>query len=116
MKLEVGNNQGHVIVDKDTGKIISVFVRNIVEGKSDWYNFASYKNNHDGTYSATRWCDHPEIKQWKFGSVATIEPLSCSNHQLDLEWGEQEEELNNRMDIIGQNGNTGEHYELFENE
>lgn len=35
----------------------------------------------------------------------------CSNHQRDLEWEMQEEELNKRMDIIGQNGNTGEHYE-----
>ena len=95
MKLEIGNNQGYVIVDKDTGKIISVFVQNVVEGKSDWHSFASYKNNHDGTYSATRF---------------------CSNHQRDLEWDEQEEELNNRMNIIGQNGNTGEHYELLEDE
>jgi hypothetical protein len=27
------------------------------------------------------------------------------------EWMRTEQELNNRMDIIGQNGNTGEHYE-----
>ena len=48
---------------------------------------------------------------------------ACSNHArqleedlleqrlLDAEWIEKEEELNKRMDIIGQNGNTGEHYE-----
>lgn len=47
----------------------------------------------------------------------------CSNHNrqleedlleqrmLDAEWIEKEEELNKRIDIIGQNGNTGEHYE-----
>lgn len=47
----------------------------------------------------------------------------CSNHarQLeedlldeqftDKEWQEKEEEWNARMNIIGQNGNTGEHYE-----
>jgi len=29
---------------------------------------------------------------------------------LDAEWIEKEEEYNRRMDIIGQNGNTGEHY------
>lgn len=27
------------------------------------------------------------------------------------EWERNEEEMNRRMDIIGQNGNTGEHYE-----
>lgn len=48
---------------------------------------------------------------------------ACSNHNrqleedlleqrlLDAEWIEMEEEMNKRMDIIGQNGNTGEHYE-----
>jgi hypothetical protein len=29
----------------------------------------------------------------------------------NAEWAEMEEELNKRMDVIGQNGNTGEHYE-----
>jgi hypothetical protein len=37
----------------------------------------------------------------------------CSGHARDNEWEEQEEELNKRMDIIGQNGNTGEHYDLI---
>jgi hypothetical protein len=48
---------------------------------------------------------------------------ACSNHNRQLEedlleerlksaeWAEMEEELNKRMDIVGQNGNTGEHYE-----
>lgn len=35
----------------------------------------------------------------------------CSNHAREQEWEEKEEEWNKRMDIIGQNGNTGEHYE-----
>jgi len=34
---------------------------------------------------------------------------ACSKHDA-ASW-EQEDELNKRMDIIGQNGNTGEHYE-----
>jgi len=33
---------------------------------------------------------------------------ACSKHDA-ASW-EQEDELNKRMDIIGQNGNTGEHY------
>lgn len=32
----------------------------------------------------------------------------CPNY--DLDWQENEDELNARMNIIGQNGNTGEHY------
>lgn len=34
-----------------------------------------------------------------------------SRRIFDAEWAEKEEELNSRMDIIGQNGNNGEHYE-----
>ena len=52
-----------------------------------------------------------------------VKATPCSNHarQLeedlleqrlaDAEWQEKEDEWNARMDIIGQNGNTGEHYE-----
>ena len=36
---------------------------------------------------------------------------ACSKHD-EASW-EQEDELNKRMDIIGQNGNTGEHYEAL---
>jgi hypothetical protein len=31
--------------------------------------------------------------------------------QAHARWQDEEEQLNARMDIIGQNGNTGEHYE-----
>ena len=54
MKLKIEDNKGHVIIDDVTGKIISIMVRNVVEGKSDWHNFASFTNNHDGTHTATR--------------------------------------------------------------
>jgi hypothetical protein len=36
---------------------------------------------------------------------------ACAMHAAQQEWDLMEEELNKRMDIIGQNGNTGEHYE-----
>ena len=85
------NDKGYVIVDDSTGKIISVVVHNVVEGKRDFVNLASFKNNSDGTQTAIRF---------------------CANHQRDLDW--DEEETNKRMDIIGQNGNTGEHYELLD--
>jgi hypothetical protein len=91
MKILLENNKGYVIVDDSTSRIISVVVHNAVEGKRDFVNLASFKNNTDGTQTAIRF---------------------CANHQRDLDW--DEEETNKRMDIIGQNGNTGEHYELLD--
>jgi hypothetical protein len=93
MKILLENDKGYVIVDDSTSKIISVIVHNAVEGKRDFVNLASFKNNTDGTQTAIRF---------------------CANHQRDLDWNE--EETNKRMDIIGQNGNTGEHYELLDQE
>jgi hypothetical protein len=40
----------------------------------------------------------------------------CSNYDRDFDWESEEEELNRRIDIIGQNGNTGEHDPEFEDE
>ena len=69
MRLEIGNNQGEVIVDDTTGKIMSVMVRNVTEGKFDFHTFASYKNNHDGTHDATRWVcsNHHQLKTCELG-------------------------------------------------
>jgi len=82
MKLEIGNNQGWVIIDDTSGRIMSVLVQNAVEGKTDARTFTSYTNNHDGTHTDMR-----GKPNW------------------------DEEESNRRMKIIGQNGNTGEHYD-----
>lgn len=44
-------------------------------------------------------------------------PTPCSAHareQNRLEWEMHEEEMNKRMDIIGTNGNEGEHYQYLE--
>jgi hypothetical protein len=90
MKLEIGNNQGWVIIDDTSGRIMSVLVRDAVEGKSDFICTTSYTNNHDGTHTNMR-------------------ATPCSNHARQQEW--DEEESNRRMRVIGQNGNTGEHYE-----
>jgi hypothetical protein len=91
MKILLENDKGYVIIDDSTSKILSVVVYNAVEGKRDFVNLASFTNNSNGTQTATRF---------------------CANHQRDLDW--DEEETNKRMDIIGQNGNTGEHYELLD--
>ena len=90
MKLEIGSNQGHVIIDDTTGKIMSVLVQNVIKDRFDFHSFASYKNNHDGTHDATRWINLND------------------NIQLD----EDEIAAEERMLIIMQNGNTGEHYDL----
>ena len=46
------------------------------------------------------------------GNVDKQKISSCAAHARQQEWAEQEERLNKRMDIIGTNGNEGEHYEL----
>jgi len=92
MKLEIGNNQGYIIIDDTTGKILSVMVRNIVEGKFDFQTFSSFSNNKDGTHHA-------------FSG-------GCSAHSIQQE--EDEASAEERMLIIMQNGNTGEHYDIFE--
>jgi len=94
MRLEIGNNQGHVIIDDTSGKIMSVLVRNAVEGKADFIGTTSYTNNHDGTHTDMR-------------------PTPCSNHAMQQEDDEAEER---RMRAIMQNGNTGEHYDLIDEE
>jgi hypothetical protein len=82
MELKIGDNKGHVVIDDTTGKIMLVLVRGAIEGKSDFIATTSFTNNHDGTHTSLR--DEPK-------------------------W--DEEESNRRMNIIGQNGNTGEHYD-----
>ena len=93
MRLEIGNDQGHVVIDDATGKIIFVMVQNAIEGKFDYHSFGDYKNNHDGTHKVTRW---------------------CANHAIQQE--EDEAAAEERMLIIMQNGNTGEHYDLLDEE
>jgi hypothetical protein len=48
-------------------------------------------------------------KEWERNQMRQVR--ACSAHAAQQEWEIQEQELNERMDIIGQNGNTGEHYE-----
>lgn len=46
MKLEIGQNQGYVIVDDNTGKIMSILVKG-VEGKTDFIATTSYSSKGD---------------------------------------------------------------------
>ena len=43
MILEIGNKQGHVVIDDNTGKIMSVLVKEGVKGKFDFRGITSYK-------------------------------------------------------------------------
>jgi len=93
MKIEIGDNQGYVIIDDTTGKILSVSVDNVVEGKFDALAFSSYSNNSDGTHTAIN---------------LNLKPIPLNA------FGETEEEFKvaeARMKNIMQNGNEGEHYE-----
>jgi len=65
----------------------------------------------DNSYVFLYW-DDPGDSQSVVDNQEKPKPSGCSMHAAQQEWDEMEEELNKRMDIIGQNGNTGEHYEL----
>lgn len=43
MKVELNENKGYIILDDNTGKIMSVFVKNAVKGKFDALGITSYK-------------------------------------------------------------------------
>ena len=51
MKIYIGDNNGHIIIDDDTGTILSVLVRNVIEGKSDGRSFYSHTNHKDGRHT-----------------------------------------------------------------
>ena len=54
--------------------------------------------------------DDPGDSQENVDNQKTV----CSNHARELDWAEEEEKLNERMRIISQNGNTGEHYPEYQ--
>ena len=43
MILKLEDNKGHIILDRDTGRILSVVVHNVVEGKQDFITLLKYK-------------------------------------------------------------------------
>ena len=62
--------------------------------------------------AARMWVEYLEryaMKQWEREQLRQVQ--ACAMHAKQQEWELMEEELNKRMDIIGQNGPTGEHYE-----
>ena len=51
MILEIGKDNGHIILDDNTGKIMTVLVKNMVEGKHDFITTTSYKREGDKHYN-----------------------------------------------------------------
>ena len=55
------------------------------------------------------------IPDWKKEILEKETWMLCSDHQKDLDDSErEEEEAERRMQIIMRNGNSGEHYELYD--
>ena len=83
-----------------------------------------YSNFRDGEDEETYLNIERGIREFVSQPIADIyaagerEPAitPCSAHARDQEWEEMEEEMNRRMDIIGTNGNEGEHYQYLEDE
>ena len=51
MEIEIGKDNGHIILDDNTGKIMTVLVKNIVEGKHDFLTTTSYSRKGDKHYN-----------------------------------------------------------------
>ena len=72
------------------------------------------ENNQNGISSAEMYrLEIAELTKEKYTLLKRIKELVGENNQLKGQhW--DEEETSRRMDIIGQNGNTGEHYEVVD--
>lgn len=51
MIIEIGKDNGHIILDDNTGKIMTVLVKNIVEDKYDFISTTSYSRKGDKHYN-----------------------------------------------------------------
>ena len=56
-----------------------------------------------------KYLERSAAKQWEREQMRQVR--ACAMHAAQQEWEENEERWNKRMDIIGHNGPTGEHYE-----
>ncbi len=55
-----------------------------------------------------KYLERSAAKQWEREQMRQVR--ACAMHAAQQEWEENEERWNKRMDIIGHNGPTGEHY------
>jgi len=63
MELQIGNKQGYVVIDDNTGKIMNVFVKDGVKGKFDFRSFTSYKREGDKHYNIRKQLTTNEINE-----------------------------------------------------
>ena len=71
------------------------------------------ENNQNGISSAEMYrLEIAELTKEKYTLLKRIKELVDENNMLKYE--RDEDQYTRRMDIIGQNGNTGEHYEVVD--
>jgi nitrogen regulatory protein PII-like uncharacterized protein len=63
MELQIGNKQGYVVIDDNTGKIMNVLVKDGVKGKFDFRSFTSYKREGDKHYNIRKQLTTNEINE-----------------------------------------------------
>ena len=51
MVIEIGKDQGHAVIDDNTGRIMSVLVKEGVKNKFDFRSFTSYKREGNKHYN-----------------------------------------------------------------
>lgn len=50
MRLEINENQGYIILDDNTGEILSITVKNVIDNKVDILGIKSYSRRGDKHY------------------------------------------------------------------
>lgn len=51
MIIKIGKGNGHIVIDDNTGKIMTVFVKNIIKNKFDFLGTTSYKKEGNKHYN-----------------------------------------------------------------
>ncbi len=100
------NNKIFESLDRIDDALLNIDVKvKAIHEKLDELIKALHAYDDDNIYSGY---DEPNEALLKAAGLYNEKVAPCKGHDA-ASW-EQEDELNKRMDIIGQNGNTGEHY------
>ena len=51
MIIEIGKGNGHIVIDDNTGEIMTVFVTNVIKDKFDFLTTTSYKREGNKHYN-----------------------------------------------------------------
>ena len=78
MEIKIGKDNGHIILDDNTGKIMTVLVKNMVEGKHDFITTTSYKREGDKHYNMREQNTKPQFNfkqdNWMETMIAPMDP------------------------------------------